>query len=360
MLLKGGIPSVSTMSRMLSAIDAELLCLTFMAWVGTYMDTRGRNIAIDGKGLRGGTRKIRGEMTPYMMNAVDTATKLVVGQWPVNEKTNEAGMLPDFLKLLQLEESVVTIDAIGTTGNIMEALHQANAHFILQVKLNCPTLYKDIMEIFDILEKEEKKDKEAFWKDNKEVYSTYDPGPERNRERIEYRKVSEYHDPEGIDMFRGERPYVVSVAKCKQVRIEKMEDTEGNDITPGLKEFLKKGSARQPYPEEGDGIRNAVQCVGLIADQVFSAETMAKIKRDHWIIEGSLHYVLDVTMGEDNCKIKKGREAMSALRKSAYNIMRLLQRKKENVNKMMTEIMDEIIQDPALGLEYIFKPVILN
>ena len=89
-------------------------------------------------------------------------------------------------------------------------------------------------------------------------------------------------------------------------------------------------------------------------------ETMAKIKRDHWIIEGSLHYVLDVTMGEDNCKIKKGREAMSALRKSAYNIMRLLQRKKENVNKMMTEIMDEIIQDPALGLEYIFKPVILN
>ena len=123
---------------------------------------------------------------------------------------------------------------------------------------------------------------------------------------------------------------------------------------------MKKGSARQPYPEEGDGIRNAVQCVGLIADQVLSAETMAKIKRDHWIIEGSLHYVLDVTMGEDNCKIKKGREAMSALRKSAYNIMRLLQRKKENVNKMMTEIMDEIIQDPALGLEYIFKPVMLN
>ena len=40
--------------------------------------------------------------------------------------------------------------------------------------------------------------------------------------------------------------------------------------------------------------------------------------------------------------------------------MRLMQREKENVSKVMTEIIDEFIQDLTLGLEYIFKPVTLN
>ena len=71
-------------------------------------------------------------------------------------------------------------------------------------------------------------------------------------------------------------------------------------------------------------MENAVQCVGLISDRILSAEELAKIKRSHWGIEGSLHGVLDGALAEDACKLKGGREAMSVLRKSAYNIARLI------------------------------------
>lgn len=358
MPLEGGIPSVSTVSRMLSGVDIELLCLTFMAWVGTYLDTRGKNIAMDGKGLRAGTRKIRGEGTPYMMNAMNTDTKLVVAQWPINEKTNEAGMLPDFISMMQLDESTVTIDAIGTSENIMEALHQANAHFVLQVKKNCSSLYKEIMDLFDSLEEEAESDKEKSQESEEKTYSCYAPEPEHNRERIEYRKVTEYHDPEGIKAFKEERPYIECVAGCKQIRIEKVEDLEGNNLTPSLREFLENGSIKQPKPEKGDGMNNSVQYVGLISDKVFSAKELAKIKREHWAIEDSLHYVLDVTMGEDSCKIKNGREAMSVLRKTAYNIARLLQIGRNKEQNFMIDILDLVMQDLSLGLEYIFKPIL--
>ena len=67
--------------------------------------------------------------------------------------------------------------------------------------------------------------------------------------------------------------------------------------------------------------------------------------------------VLDVTMGEDSCKLKNGREALSVLRKSAYNIARLLQIRRNKGQKYMIDIFDEIMQDLTLGLEYIFKPI---
>lgn len=357
MPLKNGIPSISTMSRMLSSIDTELLCLSFMTWVGTYLDTRGRDIAIDGKGLRAGTRKIRGEKTPYILNAMDTETKLVVGQWPINEKTNEAGALPEFLEMMQLDGSTVTIDAIGTTGNIMEKLHQVGAHFVLQVKKNCPALYKEIMDLFEGLEEEKKEDAEAFQKKYGEFCSEYKPGLEVNRERKEYRRVMEYHEPEGIKAFQEERPYIKCVGKSWQVRVEKIVDSEGNDVTPCLKEFLKKGSEKQPLPKEGDGMNDTIQCAGIISDTVLSAEELARIKRRHWLIEGSLHGVLDGAMGEDKSKVKNGREALSVLRKCAYNIARILQRIKYNTEKLMVDIFDEITEDLSLGMKYLFKSV---
>ena len=358
MPLEGGIPSVSTMSRTISGVDLELLYLTFNAWVGSYLDTRGRDIAIDGKGLIAGTRKIRGEQAPYIMNAIDIETKLVVGQYPIMEKTNEAGILPEFLKLMELENSTVTIDAIGTSGRVMETIHEGGGHFVLQVKKNCPVLYQEIMDLFEGLEKEKREDPELFQKTYGEVYSEYNSGLEKNRERKEYRKVQEYHDTDGINAFKEERPYIGCVGKSWQVRIEKIEDAEGNDVTPPMKEFLEKGSKRQQKPKEGDGIKDAVLSVGLVSDLVLSARELAMKKRNHWSIENSLHWVLDNTMGEDRSKIKNGREAASVLRKCAYNIGRILQHGKLKSLKLMVDVFDKIKGDIRLGADQIYKPII--
>lgn len=81
-----GVPSVPTLSRMLSAVDEELLSLALVNWIGEIANTRGLQIAIDGKGLRASARKVRDERTPYILNAVDVTSRLVIGQMAIQEK----------------------------------------------------------------------------------------------------------------------------------------------------------------------------------------------------------------------------------------------------------------------------------
>jgi hypothetical protein len=54
------------------------------------------------------------------------------------------------------------------------------------------------------------------------------------------------------------------------------------------------------------------------------AEWFAETVREHWGIENSLHYILDVALKEDACRIRKGSspENMSFIRKIALTIAR--------------------------------------
>ncbi|MCI9155140.1 MAG: ISAs1 family transposase [Ruminococcus sp.] len=118
-----GVPSVSTMSRMLAAVDEEMVALALTNWIGEIYNTRGIHIAIDGKGLRAAARKVRDEKTPYILNAIDVASKLVIGQLVIQGKTNEMTAIPELMELLEIKGSTITIDAIGATGNILNAIH---------------------------------------------------------------------------------------------------------------------------------------------------------------------------------------------------------------------------------------------
>ena len=64
-----GVPSLSTMSRTLAAVDAEMVSLALINWIGEIADTRGIHIAVDGKGLRAAAHKVRDERTPYILEA---------------------------------------------------------------------------------------------------------------------------------------------------------------------------------------------------------------------------------------------------------------------------------------------------
>ena len=55
------------------------------------------------------------------------------------------------------------------------------------------------------------------------------------------------------------------------------------------------------------------------------AARLLELKRGHWVIENGLHYVKDVTMGEDRSLIHLGAgpRVMSILRDTAVNLLRL-------------------------------------
>ena len=118
-----GVPLVSTMSRVFAAVDEEMVSLALTNWIGEIHNTRGIHIAIDGKGLRAAAHKVRDERTPYILNAIDTASRLVIGQLVIQGKTNEMTAIPELVELLETGGNTITIDAIGATGNILNAIH---------------------------------------------------------------------------------------------------------------------------------------------------------------------------------------------------------------------------------------------
>ena len=70
--------------------------------------------------------------------------------------------------------------------------------------------------------------------------------------------------------------------------------------------------------------------------------------RNHWAVENKLHYVLDVSMGEDACRVKAGAGVMSGLRKLVLGIMHKIKGNRSIPNLMhhlaMKKNLPEIFQ----------------
>lgn len=137
------------------------------------------------------------------------------------------------------------------------------------------------------------------------------------------------------------------------MRILQVQDSQGNDITPSLEDFLKEGSREQSKPVSGDSLDDDIEMAGLISSRILSAEELMKYKRQHWTVENGFHYVLDEVFGKDKSTIRKGKNTMSVLRRCAYNIARLLQME----SFAGKEYIPDVIDDFEIGFRMIFQPI---
>ena len=263
------------------------------------------------------------------------------------------------LEYLNIQNNVFTIDAIGTQKNIEKMIVENGGHFVLQVKKNHPALYDEIISAFEVFEKEIITDEEKQVKMIKHYVETYEKWyrQEKNRERIEHRKVQVCKDATFLScVSSGENTIIKCVGCVTQIRIPIEKDREGNDITVSVEEFLKKGSHRRPRPEQGDGISTDVQKVGMISDLILSAREMAEYKRRHWKIENNLHHVLDDVFREDRSTAKGAKNNLALIRKFAYNILRLAIIK-EHPEWGMQRMMDYFSDHPEMTQKYIFSSI---
>ena len=130
-------------------INAEEFQKAFRDWVVAVNEVIGGQIInVDGKCLRGSNNQVLGKRAIYMVSAWAEANQLVLGQRKVDEKSNETTAIPKLLQILALSGCIVTIDAIGTQTNIVEAIVAAEADYVLSVKENQGHLYEDISVLF--------------------------------------------------------------------------------------------------------------------------------------------------------------------------------------------------------------------
>ena len=357
--LKNGIASPATVSRILGNIDEEIFCLAFIEWMTGILNTKGINIAIDGKALRGSTEKIRNRQTPYILNAIDTATALVIAQLPIAEKENEITAIPKLLKLLNIQGSLVTIDAIGTAQSVMDTINEKEADYLLTVKKGNPLTYQETKEMFAELGKEKERisahpNQTVTYEKQMDSYDVFKTS-ERNRSRMEYRTMQICHNTDLITLCKKQKE-IKTVGWLEQVRIPMEKDKDGKDITPAYEDFIKNGTVRSPRIKTGDNLTDDIHQVGLISSRRMSAQETLETKRNHWKIENSLHHVLDELFREDRSSARKSKNNLAVIRKIAYNLLRIAILR-EKTESGPTEMRDQFNDDLTLIEKYVFRGI---
>lgn len=86
----------------------------FFDWMGSIVSLAKKEVvAIDGKTIKGSVDSQEGKATLHIVSAVATENRLTLGQETVSEKSNEITAIPKLLKKIDIEDAIVTIDAMG-------------------------------------------------------------------------------------------------------------------------------------------------------------------------------------------------------------------------------------------------------
>jgi len=283
--LPNGIPSHDTFGRVFARLDPVQFETCFLTWIGAVSDLLpGQVIPIDGKELRRSHDRRSGKAAITMVSAWASANQLVLGQLKVDDKSNEITAIPELLKALALEGCIVTIDAIGCQKEIATTIVDGGADYVLALKENQGNLYNDVALLFDDLE-------QSGYRDY--VYDTTET-TDKGHGRIDIRQCWTIADGDTVRHLRGAEEWkaLQSVVKVKTER-------------------------RLPEKTE---VKTRYYISSLKGD----ADQALLVKRRHWSIENSLHWVLDIAFREDESRVRKdhGPENFAILRHVALNLLK--------------------------------------
>jgi predicted transposase YbfD/YdcC len=273
---EAGIPKHDTIARVICRLKAVEIESAFQSWISSLIKTTGCDvIAIDGKTAR------RSFSTKERKNALHTVSawscqhQLVLGQTAVDVKTNEITAIPELLTMLDIENSIITLDAMGCQQKIAEQIIKQNADYILALKGNHSGMQAEL---------------EAWWH-------------KTQREGLSEQNYSEHTD---INSGHGR----IETRICQQMLIDKSWLAKEYRWL-GLKSIVKVTSEvhEKSTGKETSETRWYISSLDLNAEQSLNAV------RNHWQVE-SMHWVLDMTFREDESRIRKKQGPL------AFNVMR--------------------------------------
>ena len=278
-----GIPTADTYRRLFEKISPAALEQSFNSWLSSVIEDLGAQvIPIDGKTVRGSYDRNGEQSGLHLVSAWASENRLFLGQVKVEDKSNEITAIPTLLKLLDISGCIITIDAMGTQTEIVHRILESNADYILALKANHPTLYQEV---------------EQWFKTTQGA----------NFEGIEYshdvRVESGHH--------RREKREVTAVALNQMGGLYKQAQWSG------LQTIVRVVRTRHLWN------KSEKEVMFYLSSLPPDAQQLGKAIRQHWSIENQLHWVLDVTFGEDACRIRNGfaPENIALLKRWSINLL---------------------------------------
>jgi predicted transposase YbfD/YdcC len=188
---------------------------------------------------------------------------------------------PALLSALPLEGRVVTGDALYMQHSCCEQITQAGGDYLFIVKGNQPTLHNEIAHLFA--------------EQKASAYMRYAQQTDQHADRTEVRQV-------WVSSELG--PYLQQELNWA-----------------GAQQVLK---VRRQVIQKGRTFQEERYALTSLSSKKASAPDLLRLVRGHWLIENRLHYVRDVTFGEDanQTRTKSAPQVLAALRNVVLNLLR--------------------------------------
>jgi predicted transposase YbfD/YdcC len=299
LILENGVPSADTFKRVWARISPEQLEVSFSGWTNSVAEiVKGEIIAIDGKRLRRSHDNANSRNPIHMVSAWAHDAGLVLGQVRVDDKSNEITAIPKLLEALDIAGCIVTIDAMGCQTEIAEKIIEREGDYVLGLKGNQGSTLDAVKQHFDTNPDPA----------SDQIKTTVDGG----HGRIETRTYKIFSSDSVLDLRNW----------------------------PGLKSIVKVESIRELADKVTSESRYYITSLELNVDKI------ARAVRGHWSVENSLHWVLDVQMGEDLSRIRTGNAAenIARLRRLTINMLKHHEPRKKRTSiqkKRMSCILSE-------------------
>lgn len=289
-LAPGRVPSTATLRRVVRAVDLAALETQLAAFVAALPAPPPATAAapaplpwlgqaIDGKAVRGANRH---GAKVHLVSLVRHDDGRVLGQVAVADKSNEITAAPRLLARQDLRGTVTTMDALLTQRALATQILAQGGHYLMIAKANQPELLAAITACFADPPLPEPGDETA-------AVATCDKGHGR------------------LDLRTLERSAALNAYLT----------------WPAVGQVLRRTCQRVTL-KTGEIAEEVSYGVTSLPPHDASAAQIEALWRGHWTIENRVHYVRDVTWGEDASQVRAGHapQALAALRNGLLSLLR--------------------------------------
>jgi len=277
-----GIPTRHTIGRIIRGISADSLVLCFAGWINSQRERNGKEqIAFDGKTIRGSGKNNHVDAL-HLMSAMVVESGLVLYQTRCQDKKNEIRTLRSMLECIPVKGTIISADAMHCQTETAAKIREKGADYVLQVKGNQKMLRDEIAAYFHKITRDSPEQIQTL------PYSDIDGEHGRLVER-HYRVLPI------SDWFESRKKWCESQSVIEVTRIRHQD-----------KDIIKETSYY---------ISSLAPC----------AEEISRVIRNHWAIENSRHWILDVTFREDESLIyaQDGAQNMALFKRILLNLLKL-------------------------------------
>ena len=266
--LPNGIPRKDVFRRVLLLLKPGAFQACFANWLQSLRSKAAKAsgveqpvLAVDGKTARRSHDLSKGLGALHCVSVWASEFGLALGQLACDEKSNEITAIPELLRLVDIEGSIITIDAMGTQKAIAEQIIDSKADYVLALKGNQETLHQAVIDYID----EQSKNDFADVKARRQVTTETGHGRQEMRSYIQM-------------------PVPDTLAQL--------------ELWKGLKSI---GAVASVCVRDG---KETVEMRYYISSLPVGVKQFAHAIRSHWGIENTCHWSLDVTYREDESRIR--------------------------------------------------------